>query len=215
VKTTRKIGNCETEEKTVGIKGRNFTLLTPKFIEEYIDSENPLQDFPLWSKVWEASWVLADFLAGLPSDPGKQILEIGCGLGLVGVVAASFGHKVVMTEHNPEALEFARANAELNGCPEVEIIDLDWNTPSLYGRFDYIVGSEIVYHQKDFDPLKNLFERLMKPDGEVILCEGVRRTSLDFFKEMQRHFDLQAQQKSIRSLEKTILVILCRMKRKK
>ncbi len=215
VKTTRKIGNCETEEKTVGIKGRNFTLLTPKFIEEYIDSENPLQDFPLWSKVWEASWVLADFLAGLPADPGKRILEIGCGLGLVGVVAASFGHKVVMTEHNPEALEFARANAELNGCPEVEIIDLDWNSPSLYGRFDYIVGSEIVYHQKDFDPLKNLFERLLKPDGEVILCEGVRRTSLDFFKEMQRHFDLQAHQKSIRSPEKTILVILCRMKRKK
>ena len=143
------------------------------------------------------------------------LLEIGCGLGLVGVVAASFGHKVVMTEHNPEALEFARANAELNGCPEVEIIDLDWNSPSLYGRFDYIVGSEIVYHQKDFDPLKNLFERLLKPDGEVILCEGVRRTSLDFFKEMQRHFDLQAHQKSIRSPEKTILVILCRMKRKK
>jgi len=215
VKTTRKIGNCETEEKTVGIKGRNFTLLTPKFIEEYIDSENPFQDFPLWSKVWEASWVLADFLAGLPADPGKRILEIGCGLGLVGVVAASFGHKVVMTEHNPEALEFARANAELNGCPEVEIIDLDWNSPSLYGRFDYIVGSEIVYHQKDFDPLKNLFERLLKPDGEVVLCEGVRRTSLDFFKEMQRHFDLQAHQKSIRSPEKTILVILCRMKRKK
>jgi len=215
VESTRKIGNCETEEKTVGIKGRNFTLLTPKFIEEYIDSENPLQDFPLWSKVWEASWILADFLAGLPADPGKRILEIGCGLGLVGVVAASFGHKVVMTEHNAQALEFARANAELNGCPEVEIIDLDWNSPSLYGRFDYIVGSEIVYHQKDFDALKNLFERLLKPDGEVILCEGVRRTSLDFFKEMQRHFDLQAQQKSIRSPEKTVLVILCRMKRKK
>ena len=162
MKTTRKIGNCETEEKTVGIKGRNFTLLTPKFIEEYIDSENPLQDFPLWSKVWEASWVLADFLAGLPADPGKRILEIGCGLGLVGVVAASFGHKVVMTEHNPEALEFARANAELNHCPEVEIIDLDWNSPSLYGRFDYIVGSEIVYHQKDFEPSPEPFRAFIE-----------------------------------------------------
>jgi predicted nicotinamide N-methyase len=214
VESTREIGNRETEQKTVGIRGRKFTLLTPKFIEEHIDAESPLRDFPLWAKVWEASWVLADFLAGLPADPGKRIIEIGCGLGLVGVVAASFGHKVVMTEHNPEALQFARANAELNHCSDVEIIDLDWNCPSLYGRFDYIVGSEIVYHQKDFDPLKNLFERLLKPDGEVVLCEGVRRTSLDFFKEMQRHFDLQARQKSIRSPEKTILVILCRMKRK-
>ena len=215
METPRKIGIRETEEKSLKIRGRRFTLLTPKSIEEYIDPENPLQDFPLWAKAWEASWVLADFLAGLPAEPEKRFLEIGCGLGLVGVVAASFGHKVVMTEHNPDALPFARANAELNHCSGVEVIDLDWHSPSLYGRFDYIVGSEVVYHEKDFEPLKNLFERLLKPEGEVILCEGVRKTSLGFFKEMQRHFDLKAQQKSIRSPEKTVLVVLCRMKPKK
>jgi 16S rRNA G1207 methylase RsmC len=165
--------------------------------------------------VWEASWVLADFLAGMPVEPEKRLLEIGCGLGLVGVVAASFGHKVIMTEHNPEAIEFARANAEMNHCEDMEIIDLDWNSPSFYGRFDTLVGSEVVYHEKDFEPLRRLFERLLKPEGEVILCEGIRRTSLEFFKQMQRHFDLKAQQKSIRSPEKTVLVILCRMKRKK
>jgi len=215
VKALEKTGLGETEEKTVGIRGRKFTLLTPKFIEEHIVSESPLQDFPLWAKVWEASWVLADFLACLPADPGKRFLEIGCGLGLVGVVAASFGHKVVMTEHNPEATEFARANAEKNHCADVEIIDLDWNSPSIYGRFDWIVGSEVVYHERDFEPLRQLFERLLTPEGEVILCEGIRRTSLDFFKEMQKHFELKAQQKSIRSPEKTVPVILCRMKRKK
>jgi len=215
VEEKRKIKHRETEEKTVVIRGRRFTLLTPKFIEEYIDIENPLHGFPLWAKAWEASWVLADFLGSLPPEPGKRFLEIGCGLGLVGVVAASFGHKVVMTEHNPDAIVFARANAEMNHCADLEIIDLDWNSPSLYGQFDGIVGSEVVYHEKDFEPLRNLFERLLKPGGEVILCEGIRRTSLDFFKEMQRHFDLKAQQKSIRSPEKTVPVILCRMKRKK
>jgi predicted nicotinamide N-methyase len=214
VETPRKIGLRETEEKSVVIRGRKFTLLMPKFIEEYIDSQDPLHDFPLWAKAWEASWVLADFLAGLPAEPGKRLIEIGCGLGLVGVVAASFGHKVIMTEHNPDAIEFARVNAEINHCADMEIIDLDWTSPGLYCRFDYIVGSEVVYHEKDFEPLRNLFERLLKPEGEVILCEGVRRTSLDFFKEMQRHFDLKAQQKSIRSPEKTVLVILCRMKPK-
>lgn len=210
-----KTGLGETEEKTVGIRGRKFTLLTPKSIDQYIDPVNPVQDFPLWAKVWEASWVLADYLAGLPVDPGKRFLEIGCGLGLVGIVAASFGHKVLMTEHNPEALEFARANAEKNQCPDVETLDLDWNSPPIYGRFDWIVGSEVVYHERDFEPLRKLFERLLKPEGEVILCEGIRRTSLEFFKEMQKHFELKAQQKSVRSPEKTIPVILCRMKRKK
>ena len=215
METPRKIGNCETEEKSLKIRGRHFTLLAPKSIEEYINSKDPLQDFPLWAKAWEASWVLADFLGGLPTEPEKRFLEIGCGLGLVGVVAASFGHKIVMTEHNPDAIQFARANAELNHCSDVEVIDLDWNSPSLYGQFDYVVGSEVVYHDQDFEPLRNLFERFLKPEGEVILCEGIRKTSLDFFKEMQRHFDLKAQQKSIRSPEKTVLVILCRMKRRK
>ena len=211
----RKIRDRETEEKSAKIRNHSFTLLVPKSIEAYIDSSDPLHDFPLWAKSWEASWVLADFLAGLPADPGKRFLEIGCGLGLVGVVAASFGHKVVMTEHNPDAIAFARANAELNHCSDVEILDLDWTSPSLYGRFDYMVGSEVVYHEKDFEPLRNLFERFLKPGGEVILCEGIRRTSLDFFKEMQSHFELEAQQKSIRSPGKTVLVILCRMKPKK
>jgi 2-polyprenyl-3-methyl-5-hydroxy-6-metoxy-1,4-benzoquinol methylase len=214
VETPRKIGNREVEEKTLVIRGRKFTLLTPKFIEEYIDPQDPLHDFPLWAKAWEASWVLADFLAGLPAEPGKRLLEIGCGLGLVGVVAATFGHNIIMTEHNPDAIEFARTNAEINHCADTKIIDLDWTAPALHSRFDYIVGSEVVYHEKDFEPLRNLFERLLKPGGEVILCEGIRRTSLDFFKEMQRHFDLKAQQKSIRSPEKTVLVILCRMKPK-
>ena len=214
METTRKIGDRETEEKTVVIRGRKFALLTPKSIEEYLDPEDPLRDFPLWAKVWEASWVLADFLAGLPPDPETRLLEIGCGLGLVGVVAASFGHKIVMTEHNPEAIEFARANAALNHCADLEIIDLDWNSPTLYSRFDMIVGSEVVYHEKDFQPLRNLFERFLKPGGEVILCEGIRRSSLDFFKEMQRYFDLKAQQKSIRSPQKTVLMIFCRMRQK-
>jgi predicted nicotinamide N-methyase len=215
VETPRKIGIRETEEKSLKIRGRRFTLLTPKSIEEYINSKDPLQDFPLWAKAWEASWVLADFLAGLPAEPGKRFLEIGCGLGLAGVVAASFGHKIVMTEHNPDAIQFARANAELNRCSDVEVTDLDWNSPSLYGQVDYIVGSAVVYHDQDFEPLRNFFERFLKPEGEVILCEGIRKTALNFFKEMHRHFDPKAQQKSIRSPEKTVLVILCRMKRKR
>ena len=214
VEEKKKIGHRETEEKTVVIRGRKFTLLTPKFIEAYIDPENPLHDFPLWAKAWEASWVLADYLAGLPAEPGKRFIEIGCGLGLVGLTAASFGHRVIMTDHNPDAIEFARANAERNHCSDVEIIDLDWSSPSLYGQFDTVLGSEVVYHEKDFEPLRNLFERLLKPQGEVILCEGIRRTSLEFFKRMQRHFDLKAQQKSIRSPEIKVPVILCRMKRK-
>jgi len=44
----------------------------------------------------------------------------------------------------------------------------------------YIVGSEVVYHDQDFEPLRNLFERFLKPEGEVILCEGIREDEPGF-----------------------------------
>jgi len=66
VEEKRKIKHRETEEKTVAIRGRKFTLLTPKFIEEYIDIENPLDGFPLWAKAWEASWSWPIFSEACP-----------------------------------------------------------------------------------------------------------------------------------------------------
>ena len=87
----------------------------------------------------EASGVLAGHLAGMPPDPTKTMLEIGCGLGMVGIAAARAGHRITMTEINPDALNFARANALANNCPKIAIERLDWNDPQLAGRFDTIV----------------------------------------------------------------------------
>ena len=41
-------------------------------------------DLPFWAKVWEASFVLAYFLGRQPVVPGRRILEIGAGIGVVG-----------------------------------------------------------------------------------------------------------------------------------
>ena len=107
----------ETDTKDVVIRGRKFNFLVPRSLDRFVDPQDIFHDFPLWSKLWETSIVLADYLAGCTADPHKSLLEIGCGLGLVGVVASSFGHNVTMTEYNPDALNFARANAEIN-APE-------------------------------------------------------------------------------------------------
>jgi predicted nicotinamide N-methyase len=203
----------ESDVSEVSVRGRAFRLFTPRYIEPFIDEGDALHDFPLWSKIWEASLVLADFLAGMPEEPGKRFLEIGGGIGLVSIVAASFGHDITLTEHNPHALEFARANAHANGCPELRILELDWNRPALEGAFDFIVGSEVVYHERDFDPLERLFDVLLKPKGEIILAEGIRKTSMEFFSRMQKSFQVKGHKKVLRSGEKEVPVILCRMRR--
>jgi predicted nicotinamide N-methyase len=203
----------ETDVREVKVRGRVFRLFTPRRIEPFMGQGDALSDFPLWAKIWEASLVLADFLAGMPPEPDRRFLEIGAGIGLVSLVAASFGHDITLTEHNPHALEFARANADANGCPGLPILDLDWNRPSLQGRFDGLVGSEVVYRERDFEPLVRLFDALLKPGGEIILAEGVRKTSVDFFARMQGAFEVKGHRKVLRSGDKEVPVILCRMRR--
>ncbi|MBL7213643.1 MAG: methyltransferase domain-containing protein [Desulfobacteraceae bacterium] len=207
--------NYETDTKEVVIRGKRFNVLVPESLDGFVDPEDIFHDFPLWSKLWEASIVLADYLARITPDPQKRFLEIGSGLGLVGVVAASFGHQVTMTEYNPDALNFARANAHNNGLDErgdLEIKALDWNRPRLEGSFTYIVGSEILYSEKDYEPLLDLFKTYLRPGGEIILAERARKTSIGFFREVSEIFEIEARKKVLRSREKEIFVILARMK---
>jgi len=141
--TNRMTGETETRHLT--IRGREFRFYVPKTLDSFVDPEDVFRDFPLWAKIWEASIILADHLAGMSPEPGKRFLEIGAGLGVVGVVAAAFGHRMTVTEINPDAVRFARANAKLNlhaGESLPEMKRLDWNRPGSEQAYDYIVGNQ-------------------------------------------------------------------------
>jgi len=205
----------ETDRVALAIGERRFSFLVPKSIDRFVETEDIFHDFPLWSKIWEASIVLSEYLAGIPVQQEKRFLEIGGGMGLVGIIASAFGHRVTMTEYNPDALNYARANAEANflsADSNLAIIQLDWNRPRLEGLFDCIVGSEVIYKEKDFEPILKLFKRYLKPGGEIILAQGVRKTSMEFFRRMGEFFEIKAQKKILRSGEGETMVILCRMK---
>jgi predicted nicotinamide N-methyase len=204
----------DTVATPVKIDGHALTLFTPASLDRFIDPNDLMHDFPLWAKIWEASGLLASYLFRLPPDPQKTMLEIGCGLGMVGIAAAKAGHRITMTEINPDALNFARANALANGCPELAIQRLDWNAPQVTRRFDYIVGSETVYRSEDIDGLEALFDRHLRPDGIIVLAEGVRRTGVDFWERMRRHYDVKAQRQILRSDQGTQHMLLFRLKRK-
>ena len=205
----------ETDTSDLTIRDRHFRFFTPKSLDKFIDPDDIFQNFPLWSKIWEASIILSDYLSRIPVDPEKRFLEIGCGMGVIGVVASAFGHRVTMTEYNPDALNFARANASANLSADdtgLEITELDWGKPQVEGLFDYIIGSEVIYKEKDYQPILKLFKTFLKPSGEIILAEGVRKTSMEFFRQMSELFDITAKKKILRSSEEEVRVILARMK---
>jgi predicted nicotinamide N-methyase len=204
----------DTVATPVRINDYTLNMYTPASIDRFIDSDDVMHNFPLWAKLWEASAVLANYLATITPDASHRLLEIGCGLGLVGIVAARSGHRITMTDIVPDALNFARANALVNGCPDLPICRLDWNAPDLDGRFDCIVGSETVYRSEDIDGLEALFDRYLDPGGTVILAESVRSTGVEFWNRMNDRFQVQARRHTLTSEEGQHNVLLFRLRHK-
>ncbi len=204
----------DTVTTPVTINGQTLKLFTPASIDRFINPDDMMDNFPLWAKIWEASGVLASYLAGMPPNPMKTMLEIGCGLGMVGIAVARAGHRITMTELNPDALNFARANALANDCPQIAIERLDWNDPQLDGRFDTIVGSETVYKTEDIDGLEALFDRYLNPGGTIILAEGVRRTGVDFWERLRDRYDVKTRRQTLRSDQGEKHMVLFRLQRR-
>jgi len=204
----------ETETNELAVNGRKFQIMLPKDLHQFINS-HVMHEFPLWAKIWPASWVLAGYLAELPVADEKNFLEIGGGVGLVGIVATTFGHRITMTENNPDALQFARANALINECPQLNIEALDWNHPRLSGQWDYIIASEVSYRQEDVRALLALFKNSLKTSGEVILAGEMRKLSRDNFKIFETMFDIRVLKKILRSDDEEIGIFLFRMRLKR
>jgi 2-polyprenyl-3-methyl-5-hydroxy-6-metoxy-1,4-benzoquinol methylase len=202
----------ETESTELVINGKKFNILLPKYLDGFINPIDVLHDFPLWAKIWKASWVLCGYLADMPVAPDKRYLEIGAGVGLVSIVAAAFGHQITMTEFNPDALNFAHANAHLNNCPGLPIRKLDWHRPQLGGKFDMIVASEVTYKQTDFSALIQLFRSHLQPRGQIILASEMRKTGKDLFNFFKTDFDIKVEKKSLRSETGATPIVLFKMR---
>ncbi len=205
----------KTQKKRLTIGHEEFCFHVPDSLDPLLDPDDPLKGFPLWARIWEAAILLALEVAAMPPTPNGKVLEIGAGLGVVGVVASRYGHNTTITEYDARALEFIRANVQENNCAGAQVLRLDWYEPELEGQFDLILGSEVVYRREDFAALRSLFFRFLKPQGMVMLAEGLRKTSMDFFAQMSDHFHIKAQKKAITTEDEKVPVILATMRPKR
>ncbi len=201
----------DVEETDYQVAGHALKFFVPKKIDRFINPDDVFSNFPLWSKIWEATAVLSFHLSTIKPDPSKRFLEIGAGMGIAGLVAAKMGHNLTITEYNKDAINFARANAKRNNIDNVDIRELDWNNPLIEGKFDYIIGSEVVFKEEDITGLYLLFQRYLKPGGTIILAEGMRRTSLKFAKAMDEHYTVAMKKQSMQSDGKEIPVVLFKL----
>lgn len=88
-----------------------------------------------------------------------KILDLGCGYGPVGILAAKeIGQeRVTMIDSDPLAVKLARKNAERNGVPQVKIIE-SWG----YTNLDETGYTQILSnppYQSDFAVAKHFIEK--------------------------------------------------------
>lgn len=204
----------QTELREAVIGERAFRFLVPASLEPFLDDRDLFHKFPLWTKIWEASLLLAHRVSAVPPDATQSWLELGAGLGVVGVVATAFRHRVTITEHDAHALDFIRANLHINGCRQGIVHRLDWKKPDLAERFDRIVGSELIYNEEDFPALKRLFKSLLKPRGEILLAGEVRQSNRLFLDMMTADFHVEVARNTLRSETGSIRLLLTRLRPK-
>jgi 2-polyprenyl-3-methyl-5-hydroxy-6-metoxy-1,4-benzoquinol methylase len=171
-------------------------------------------ELPYWGKIWEASILLAAFLMAQPVVPDRQILEVGTGLGVSGLFAAACGHAVTLSDHKKEIIRFIRANTLLNKLDKVPVINVDWTSPSSHQRYDWIVGSEVVYHRPTYDSLVQFFQQTLKPNGTIFLAKSTSLPANVFFSKLTQYFKFKKLDKVMRSGDQQFAISIYAIKRK-
>ncbi|MEW6751300.1 MAG: methyltransferase domain-containing protein [Candidatus Latescibacterota bacterium] len=133
--------------------------------------------FPYWAEVWPAALALARWLAEARTCPPRRTLELGCGVGLVGISLARMGWRVQATDFVEDALIFATHNARLNGAAARHSVSyLDWRNP--VGRpCDCLVASDVAYERRNLPYLVRLLRCLLVPGGVFYLGDPGRRST--------------------------------------
>jgi ETFB lysine methyltransferase len=138
---------------------------------------------PYWVELWPAAVLLARWLCGQAAlVRGRVCLDVGCGLGLSSLVAASVGARVLAFDYEPEALAYARRNIALNrellAGREPLFALMDWRTPALApGSVDVLVGADILYERRFFEPVAALLDYALAPGGVAWLADPERAVS--------------------------------------
>ena len=90
---------------------------------------------------------------------GMRIMDLGCGCGVVGIVAAKIAgeENVFMSDADPMAVETARRNAERNGVSGVHVCVSDGFQSVDASGFDLILSNPP--YQTDFSVAKGFIEK--------------------------------------------------------
>ena len=159
--------------------------------QEFLDVDDVAENlgissaqWPLFGVVWESSEVLAQFMHDFEIK-GKRILEVGCGIGLTSLMLNQRLADITATDYHPEVENFLLENIELNKGKAIPFFRTGWADKDCgLGKFDLIVGSDLLYERGHAELLSGFIQQHAKPVCEVILVDPGRGYHARFSKKM-------------------------------
>jgi predicted nicotinamide N-methyase len=178
----------ELGEFRLTVAGRECSVLCRRALVSWLDEQVFLSEDPKQYGValWPASIALALEIGQRANEfRGRTVLELGAGVGLPGIAAAAVGARVVQTDRDDDALSLCRRNAERNRLEVVSRV-ADWAEWPAGDRYDWIIGSDILYRMSLHDQLRSIFETALPSSGKLLLSDPIRSSSLKLLERLEQ-----------------------------
>lgn len=158
------------------------------------------------SKVWEGALLLREAALARGNWTGTKVLELGAGVGLVGLSLAVEGADVVLTDLG-EAMPVLESNTERNADiistsgGRAQAVELDWlwdegrqRDAVPLDRADIVLGADVVY---TLDASAGLLRTFLRFGSELWLVQNIHRAATTEFLAAAASAGLVAQREQI------------------
>lgn len=173
--------NLRTRYQTIEFGDIDIHLCTLRNNQEFYDPDGVAEKlgissatWPLFGIVWPSSMVLAHHMDRY--DVGeKRVLEVGCGTALSSLLLNKQNADITATDYHPEVEGFLNRNTALNGDDKIPFERTGWaDKNDDLGRFDLIIGSDLIYEDEHIALLSDFIHAHAKPECEVIIVDPGR-----------------------------------------
>jgi predicted nicotinamide N-methyase len=185
----------EVRHQTVHIGGLDYAVRSLLNNQQYADPQGCAEDagmgasgWPLFGQVWPSARVLALAMSSHAIE-GKRILEIGAGLALASLVIHRRAGDVTVTDWHPLTAAFLQENLLANGLGPLPYRPGNWalddaSGASGLGRFDLIIGSDVLYERQQPAQLARFIDQHATLHAEIIIVDPDRSNRSAFCREM-------------------------------
>ncbi len=128
----------------------------------------------------DAAHLPTSAVPAIATDSPPRVLELGAGLGLVGLVAHRLGYPTTISDYDDDALAFIAESARRSGLAPVTTRFVDWREtyPELIS--ERIVAVEVLYERRNLPAVAAFLQRHLTDDGVAWICDGNRQVADGF-----------------------------------